>query len=87
MKGWWLGHHLWVKALTPNPHTQTVISVAVKLTHERTKIADNLPFRSYILGYQVLVDRETVTTSSLPPSLGSPSTGDFEERPSSILIR
>lgn len=54
---------------------------------EHTKVTDGFPLRNYILGCQLFVDREAVAASSLPPSLSSPSTRDFEERSGRIFIR
>ena len=42
-KGWSLYHHLWIRVLTPNPRKYRDIG-SYKDNHERTKIADNLPF-------------------------------------------
>lgn len=59
----------------------------IKAADEHTKIADDFPLRSHVFGHQSFIDREPVAAGSLPPSLGSPSTRDFEERSGRILIR
>lgn len=52
----------------------------------RTEVREGIPLRDYRFGRQWGVDRESVTSRSLPARLASPTGGHLKDAPSGVLV-
>lgn len=51
-----------------------------------TEVRDDIPFRDDLLGCQAVLDREAVSSRTLPASLGCPSTSYLKQRTAGLRV-